>query len=42
MSSDAVVDRIAKEFDDVKAELISTNLSEEEEAELRAVFAEED
>ena len=41
MSSDAVMDRVAKELEDVKAELISTNLSEAEEAELRAVFAED-
>ncbi len=41
MSANAVVDRVAKELEDVHAELISTNLSEEQEAQLREAFAEE-
>ena len=42
LSSDAVIDRVAAEFQDADAELISTNLSEEQEARLRAAFAHED
>ncbi len=42
LSEDAVVDRLKAAFEDVNAELISTNLSEEDEANLREVFAEED
>ena len=43
MSANAVVDRVVKEFEDLKdVELISTNLSEEQEAQLRAAFAEEE
>ncbi|MGD9573434.1 MAG: DUF1269 domain-containing protein [Thermoleophilia bacterium] len=42
MSANAVVDRVAHELGDIDAELISTNLSEEDEAALRAAFAEEE
>jgi uncharacterized membrane protein len=41
LSSDAVVDRVAKEFSSADAELISTNLSSEQEAKLREAFSEE-
>ncbi|MGD9694411.1 MAG: DUF1269 domain-containing protein [Thermoleophilia bacterium] len=41
LSSDAVVDRVAKELSDVKGELVSTNLTEEQEASLRAAFGED-
>ncbi|WP_029137964.1 DUF1269 domain-containing protein [Nakamurella lactea] len=40
MTTDAVVDKVAEAFRGVNAELIETNLSEAEEASLRAAFAE--
>jgi uncharacterized membrane protein len=42
LSSDAVVDRVAAEFAATGAELISTNMSEEQESRLRAAFQQED
>ena len=42
LTSDAVVDRVSAEFKDAKAELISTNLSNEQEASLREAFGQED
>jgi uncharacterized membrane protein len=42
LSSDAVIDRVKEEFPANDAELISTNLSNEQEAKLRAAFAQED
>lgn len=42
LSSDAVMDKVLDAFSGVKAELISTNLSHEEEAKLREAFGEED
>jgi uncharacterized membrane protein len=42
LSSDAVMDRVKAEFPDSDAQLISTNLSEEQEAKLREAFAQED
>ena len=42
MSSDAVMDRVKEEFPQSDAELISTNLSNEQEAKLREAFAQED
>ncbi len=42
MSSDAVLDKVKEAFDDTEAELIHTNLSNEQEAALREVFTEED
>ncbi|QYJ04836.1 DUF1269 domain-containing protein [Nocardioides panacisoli] len=42
LSSDAVVDRVKDAFAGSDMELISTNLSAEEEAALRAAFAEEE
>jgi uncharacterized membrane protein len=42
LSSDAVVDRVKEEFPASDAELISTNLSSEQEAKLRAAFEQED
>ena len=41
LSSDAVIDRIKDVFKDSQAELIASNLSAEQEAKLREVFAEE-
>jgi uncharacterized membrane protein len=41
LSSDAVIDRVKEEFPASDAELISTNLSNEQEAKLREAFAEE-
>ena len=41
MSSDAVLDKVSDAFAGLHAELIETNLSEEEEAKLREAFAEE-
>jgi uncharacterized membrane protein len=41
LSSDAVVDRVKDAFADTKAELIASNLSTEQEAKLREVFAED-
>jgi uncharacterized membrane protein len=42
LSSDAVIDRVRAEFQGTEAELISTNLSAEQEAKLREAFAHED
>jgi uncharacterized membrane protein len=42
LSSDAVMDRVAAEFKDSQAELISTNLSAEQESKLREAFGQED
>jgi uncharacterized membrane protein len=42
LSSDAVFDRISGEFADSGAELISTNMSQEQESRLRAAFQQED
>jgi uncharacterized membrane protein len=39
MTSDAVLDRVADAMKDVKFEIISTNLSKEQEAKLRDAFA---
>ena len=41
LSSDAVMDKIKDAFADVHAELIHTNLSNEDEAKLREAFAED-
>jgi len=41
LSSDAVMDKVREAFAGVEAELISTNLSNEEEAKLREAFAED-
>jgi len=41
LSSDAVMDKVREAFAGVEAELISTNLSNEDEAKLREVFAED-
>ena len=41
MSSDAVIDKIRDAFSGVDAELIHTNLSNEEEAKLREAFSED-
>ena len=42
LSSDAVIDRVSDEFKGTKPELISTNLSAEQEDKLREAFAHED
>jgi uncharacterized membrane protein len=42
MTSDAVVDKVKDAFPGADAELIHTNLSDEDEAKLREAFAEED
>jgi uncharacterized membrane protein len=42
LSSAAVIDRIKAEFGDIKADLISTNLSMEQEERLREAFASEE
>ena len=42
LSSDAVIDRVKAEFPVGDAELISTNLSAQQEAKLREAFAQED
>jgi uncharacterized membrane protein len=42
LSTDAVLDRVAAEFAATGAELISTNMSEEQESRLRAAFQQED
>jgi uncharacterized membrane protein len=42
LSSDAVFDRVKEEFPSQEAELITTNLSTEQEAKLREAFASED
>jgi uncharacterized membrane protein len=41
LSSDAVIDRVKAEFPATDAELISTNLSSEQEAKLRTAFEQE-
>ena len=41
MSGDAVQDRVKEAFEGVHAELIHTNLSNEDEAKLRAAFADD-
>lgn len=41
MSSGAVMDRVSAELSDVRGHLISTNLSEDDEAALRKAFADE-
>jgi uncharacterized membrane protein len=41
-SSDEVVDQVAAEFRDTSAELVRTNLTDEQEAKLREAFADED
>jgi uncharacterized membrane protein len=42
LSSDAVFDRVKTEFADTEAELISTNMSAEQESRLREAFQQED
>ena len=42
MSSDAVMDKVKHAFSGVDAELIRTNLSDEDEAKLREAFGQED
>jgi uncharacterized membrane protein len=42
MTSDAVVDKVKDAFPGADAELLHTNLSDEDEAKLREAFAEED
>lgn len=42
MSSDAVLDKVKEAFADSEAELIHTNLSNDQEAALREAFSEED
>jgi len=42
LTSNAVVDRVKQEFPGGEAELIATNLSEEQESKLREAFAHED
>jgi uncharacterized membrane protein len=42
LTSDAVIDRVSEEFTTSKPELISTNLSAEQEGKLREAFAHED
>lgn len=42
MSSDAVIDRIGEAFSDVRADLIFTNVSEEQEERIRAAFGDEE
>lgn len=42
LSADAVIDRVRTEFQGTQAELISTNLSQEQEDRLREAFAHED
>jgi uncharacterized membrane protein len=41
LSSDAVLDKVVEAFKESKAQLISTNLTNEQEAALRAAFAED-
>jgi uncharacterized membrane protein len=41
MARDVVVDRVAESFKDVDFEIIATNLSKEQEAQLKAAFADE-
>ena len=40
MSSDAVMDKVRESFSDLRPELIFTNLSDDQEAAIREVFAE--
>jgi uncharacterized membrane protein len=42
LSSDAVIDRVRDEFRETDAELITTNLSADQEQKLREAFADED
>ena len=42
LSSDAVIDRVKSEFPDSDAQLISTNLSMDQEQKLREAFSDED
>jgi uncharacterized membrane protein len=42
LSSDAVIDRVQAEFTGTQAELISTNLSMDQEQKLREAFSDED
>lgn len=42
LTGEAVADRVAAEFQDSNAELISTNLSADQEAKLREAFGQED
>lgn len=42
LTSDAVFDKVAEEFSGTRAELIKTNLSEEQDARLREAFGEEE
>jgi uncharacterized membrane protein len=42
LTSDATVDKVAEAMKSVEFELVSTNLSKEEEDKLRAAFAEEE
>jgi len=42
LSSDAVMDRVSDRFKDTHADLISTNLTKDQEAKLREAFSEED
>lgn len=42
LSSEAVIDRVAAEFKETGAELITTNLSADQEAQLRDAFSHED
>src|SRR5215469_3589748 len=41
LSSDSVFDRVVEHFSDTDAELVSTNLSRDQEAKLREAFSEE-
>jgi uncharacterized membrane protein len=41
MTSDAVQDKVSQAFKGTKFELIASNLTKEQEASLRAAFAEE-
>ena len=41
LSSDAVIDKVHNAFEGVNAELVKTNLSDEQEAKLREAFAED-
>jgi uncharacterized membrane protein len=42
LTSEAVVDRVREQFPGHEAELISTNMSAEQEAKLREAFAQQD
>lgn len=39
LTSDAVMDKVAEQISEIKAEVIATNLSDAEEAELQAMFS---